>query len=399
MFWRVAFFSLLHRKGSAVLTLLAVAISVFSVTAVEHLRHQAKAGFAQTVSGVDLIVGARGGDINLLLYSVFYIGNASRNISYQSFEKIRDAREVKWAIPLSMGDSHRGFRVVGTHADLFKHFRYGQKQSLTFTAGQPFNNAHSVVLGAAVAQKLNYQLDDQITIAHGLGRQSFQQHDQYPFSVVGILKTTGTPVDQAIYVSLAGLEAVHKPGVTHDQADSLRPESITATLVGLKSRLKTFQLQRQINQSEPEPLMAILPGVSLSQLWESMNIMENTLRIIAWLILAAALMGLSASLLASMRERQKELLVLRTLGASPWFIFSLIQAETLLITATAIAIALLGFTLALNGTQELIVGYFGIRIDPDFVTAEVVKTLGIIVVASLLVSLYPGYKAYRLSLG
>lgn len=399
MFWRVAFFSLLHRKGSAVLTLLAVAISVFSVTAVEHLRHQAKAGFAQTVSGVDLIVGARGGDINLLLYSVFYIGNASRNISYQSFEKIRDARDVKWAIPLSMGDSHRGFRVVGTHADLFKHFRYGQKQPLIFTAGQSFNNAHSVVLGAAVAQKLNYQLGDQITIAHGLGRQSFQQHDQYPFSVVGILKTTGTPVDQAIYVSLAGLEAVHKPDVAHDQANSLQPESITATLVGLKSRLKTFQLQRRINQSGPEPLMAILPGVSLSQLWESMNIMENTLRIIAWLILAAALMGLSASLLASMRERQKELLVLRTLGASPWFIFSLIQAETLLITVTAIAIALLGFSLTLNGTQELIVGYFGIRIDPDFVTAEVVKTLGIIVVASLLVSLYPGYKAYRLSLG
>lgn len=399
MFWRVAYFSLLHRKGSALLTLLAVAISVFSVTAVEHLRHQAKTGFSQTVSGVDLIVGARGGEINLLLYSVFYIGNASRNISYQSFEKIRDSRDVKWAIPLSMGDSHRGFRVVGTHPDLFKHFRYGQKQLLEFEHGHGFSNAHSVVIGASVAEKLNYRVGDKITIAHGLGRQSFQQHDQYPFEIVGILNTTGTPVDQALYVSLAGLEAVHKPSVTYDQAESLQPESITATLVGLKSRLKTFHLQRQINQSQAEPLMAILPGVSLSQLWESMNMMENTLRVISWLILSAALMGLSATLLASMRERQKELAVLRTLGARPWFIFTLIQAETLLVTLTAIATALVCFSLILAGAQDLISSRFGISIDPNFLTPDVIKTLGIIVVASQLVSIYPGYKAYRLSLG
>lgn len=399
MFWRVAFFSLLHRKGSALLTLLAVAISVFSVTAVEHLRHQAKAGFSQTVSGVDLIVGARGGEINLLLYSVFYIGNASRNISYQSFENIRDSRDVKWAIPLSMGDSHRGFRVVGTHPDLFEYFRYGQKQPLAFEHGHGFSNAHGVVIGASVAEKLNYRVGDKITIAHGLGRQSFQQHDQYPFEIVGVLKATGTPVDQALYVSLAGLEAVHKPGVTHDQAESLKPESITATLVGLKSRLKTFHLQRQINQSGSEPLMAILPGVSLSQLWESMNMMENTLRVISWLILSAALMGLSATLLASMRERQKELAVLRTLGARPWFIFALIQAETLLVTLTAIATALICFSLILAGAQDLISSRFGISIDPNFLTPDVIKTLGIIMVASQLVSLYPGYKAYRLSLG
>ena len=398
MFWRVAFFSLLHRKGSAILTLLAVAISVFSVTAVEHLRHQAKAGFSQTVSGVDLIVGARGGEINLLLYSVFYIGNASRNISYQSFENLRDTRDVKWVIPLSMGDSHRGFRVVGTDQNFFEHFRYGQKQPLIFKSGEAFNNAQSVVIGAAVAKQLNYKTGDHITIAHGLGRQSFQQHDQYPFKVVGILETTGTPVDQALYVSLAGLEAVHKPGVTPAQAELLKPDSITAAMVGLKSRLKTFHLQRNINQSQPEPLMAILPGVSLSQLWESMNMMENTLRVISWLILSAALMGLSATLLASMRERQKELAVLRTLGARPWFIFALIQAETLLVTLTAIVIALVSFGLILSGAQDLISSRFGITIDPNFLTPEVIKTLAIIVIASQLVSFYPGYKAYRLSL-
>lgn len=398
MFWRVAFFSLLHRKSSAILTLLAVSISVFSVTAVEHLRHQAKAGFSQTVSGVDLIVGARGGEINLLLYSVFYIGNASRNMSYQSFDAIRQSDEVQWAIPLAMGDSHRGFRVIGTDPDFFRYFRYGQKQPLTFKSGEAFNNARSVVMGAAVAKQLSYKAGDNITIAHGLGRRSFQQHDQYPFKVVGILDTTGTPVDQALYVSLAGLEAVHKPGVTPARAEFLQPQSITATMLGLKSRLNTFSVQRNINQSQPEPLMAILPGVALGQLWQSMAMMENTLLGISWLILSAALLGSGATLLASMRERQQELAILRTLGARPWFVFALIQAETLLLTLTAIMIALVSFGLLLTGAQDLISNRLGISIDPDFLTPEVIKTLAIIVVASQLVSLYPGYQAYRLSL-
>lgn len=398
MFWRVACFSLFHRQGSAILTLLALAISVFSVTAVEHLRHQAKAGFSHTVSGVDLIVGARGGEINLLLYSVFYIGNASRNMSYQSFDAIRRSDDVQWAIPLAMGDSHRGFRVVGTDPDFFRYFRYGQKQPLMFAAGQAFANAHSVVLGSAVAATLNYQPGEKITIAHGLGRQSFQQHDQYPFEIIGILQATGTPVDQALYLSLAGLEAVHHNGVTPDQAESLQPQSITATMLGLKSRLNTFSLQRSINQSQPEPLMAILPGVALGQLWQSMAMMENTLLGISWLILSAALLGSGATLLASMRERQQELAILRTLGARPWFVFALIQAETLLLTLTAIMIALVGFGLLLTGAQDLISSRLGISIDPDFLSPEVIKTLAIIVVASQLVSLYPGYQAYRLSL-
>lgn len=397
MFWSVAFSSLLHRRGSALLSIIAIAISVFTLVAIEHIRNEAKSSFAQTVSGVDLIVGARGGEINLLLYSVFYLGNASRNISYDSFESLQQASSVAWAIPLSMGDSHRGFRVIGTDENFFKHFKYGQKRPLEFLSGQPFSDEHQVVIGAAVARKLDYQLGQKITIAHGLGRQSFSKHEHHPFTINGILKPTGTPVDQAVYVSLGGLEAVHSAAnsdVSHDH----KPESITAAMVGLKSRLRTFQLQRQINQSQPEPLMAILPGVTLSQLWESMNMMENTLIVISWLILIAALTGLSATLLASMRERQQELLVLRSLGARPWFIFGLIQAESLLITLTACGLGMGVFYGALLSSGQLISSRFGINISHNFLTLDILITLAMIIAVSLLVSLYPGYKAYRLAI-
>ena len=397
MFWSVAFSSLLHRRGSALLSIIAIAISVFTLVAIEHIRNEAKSSFAQTVSGVDLIVGARGGEINLLLYSVFYLGNASRNISYDSFESLKQASSVAWTIPLSMGDSHRGFRVIGTDENFFKHFKYGQKLPLEFQSGQPFSDEHQVVIGAAVARKLNYQLSQKITIAHGLGRQSFSKHNHHPFTINGILKPTGTPVDQAVYVSLAGLEAVHSAAnsdIRHDH----KPASITAAMVGLKSRLRTFQLQRQINQSQPEPLMAILPGVTLSLLWESMNMMENTLVVISWLILIAALTGLGATLLASMRERQQELSVLRSLGARPWFIFGLIQAESLLITLTACGLGMGVFYGALLSGGQLISSRFGINISHNFLTLDILITLAMIIAVSLLVSLYPGYKAYRLAI-
>ncbi|ASP39089.1 peptide ABC transporter permease [Bacterioplanes sanyensis] len=396
MFWRVAFFSLMHRRGAALLTLLAIAISVFTLVAVEHVRQQAKTSFTQTVSGVDLIVGARGGDINLLLYSVFHLGNANRNMSYDSFLTLKNASAVDWAIPLSMGDSHRGFRVIGTDQAFFRHFRYGQKQPLSFTAGSAFQHQNQVVIGAAVAKKYDYQLGDELVIAHGLGRQSFALHEQHPFVISGILQPTGTPVDRALYVTLEGLEIIHLP--SHASTKNVTPSSITATLLGLESRLRTFQVQRQINESQPEPLMAILPGVTLSQLWDSLNLMEDTLRIIAWLILIAAFLGMGATLLASMRERQQELLVLRTLGARPWFIVLLIQAESLLITSAAITLALTLLSVALAVGQSLLSSQFGIHISGDFLHSDVLLTLAGILVVSSLVSLYPSYKAYRLSL-
>ncbi|GGY57475.1 peptide ABC transporter permease [Bacterioplanes sanyensis] len=397
MFWRVVVASLAYRRGAVLLSIVAISISALTLLSVEHIRQQARQAFSQTVSGVDLIVGARGGDINLLLYSVFHLGSASRNMSYQSFDALQQSADVAWAIPLAMGDSHRGHRVVGTNANFFEHFRYGQKTPLQFQQGQAFKQTFEVVIGAQVARKFNYQVGDSLVISHGLGQHSFQQHEQHPFTVSGILAPTGTPVDKALYVSLAGLEAAHRPaGMALDAA--IIPDSITATLIGLTSRLKTFQVQRRINEYRGEPLMAILPGVTLTQLWDSLNVMEATLRTIAGLIFAAALIGLSATLLASMRERRQELIIMRTLGARPSFIILLIQAEVMLIATTAIGIAILLLWTLLSAGQSVIMQWLGLAISSDFFTANVGLTLLGLVAASAMVALYPSYRAYRMSL-
>ncbi len=407
MLIRIAWLSLLNRKGSVLLTLLAVMLSVFVLLGIEHVRQQAKASFASTISGVDLIVGARTGDINLLLYSVFRLGNATNNIDWNTYQAIAADPLVAWTIPISLGDSHRGYRVMGTNADYFRHFQYGVKQPLIFAQGQPFTQLFDVVLGAEVAKRLHYSLGDKLVLAHGMASTSFSKHDKNPFTVSGILAPTGTPVDQTLHVSVEAIEAIHVDFgtgtgvkahegvvVANDLQHDLTPKSITAFMVGLKSRMDTFHLQRQINEFSNEPLLAILPGVTLSQLWGMLAVMEDTLRLVSALVLLAALLGMSAMLLASIRERRREIVVLRMIGASPWHLFVLIELEALLITITAVACALLLLWLSIVAAGNWLAQSFGLFISANVLEGNSLLVLLVVIVTSIVASAIPAAGAY-----
>ena len=390
MFIRLAWRSLLSRKGAVAMTFLAITVSIFVLLGIEHIRQQAKSSFNNTVSGIDLIVGARTGEINLLLYSVFRLGNATNNISWSSYQDISTNPKVAWTIPISLGDSHKGYRVMGTTTDYFKHFRYGQKQTLNFTQGKAFSEVFDVVLGAAVARELNYQLGTQLVLAHGVASTSFTQHDDKPFRIVGILQPTGTPVDQTVHVSLRGIEAVHAKRGQRD----FTPTTITAFMVGLKSKMATFHVQRDINNYQPEPLSAILPGVALSQLWQITAIMENTLILVSILVLLASLLGLSAMLLTSIRERRREIAIMRTLGAPPSFLFLLIQTEALLITLASSAFALLLLFLSLLSLRSFLTENFSLSISTNIFDNNILYLLLIILVSAMITSMVPAISAY-----
>ncbi len=152
MFMRLATKSLFNRKGSVLLTIMAMSVSIFVLLGVEHIRGQSKQSFNNTVSGVDLIVGARTGSLNLLLYSVFRIGSPTNNIAWDTYQSISNNAKVAWAIPISLGDSHQGYRVMGTTTDYFSHFSYGNQRQLSFSQGKPFEEIFDVVLGAQVAK-------------------------------------------------------------------------------------------------------------------------------------------------------------------------------------------------------------------------------------------------------
>ena len=396
MFIRLAWRSLLSRKGAVFLTFLAITVSIFVLLGIEHIRQQTKSNFNNTVAGIDLIVGARTGDINLLLYSVFRLGNATNNVSWSSYQDISANPKVAWTIPISLGDSHKGYRVMGTTTDYFKYFRYGQKQSLSFSQGKPFSSVFDVVLGAAVARQLNYQLGNQIVLAHGMASTSFRQHNDKPFRIVGILKPTGTPVDQTVHVSLRGIEAVHTDGPSGIK-QNFTP-TITAFMVGLKSKMTTFHIQREINHYQAEPLSAILPGVALSQLWQVTAIMENTLILVSSIVLLASLLGLSAMLLTSIRERRREIAIIRSLGAPPSFLFLLIQTEAVLIILASSAFALALLFLCLLYLNGFLSDNFSLSISTNIFDKHTFYLLLMTLVSAMATSVVPAISAYSSAL-
>ena len=533
--WLVASRSLRYRLSGVLLTIASIALSVFVLLGVEHARQEARSGFASTVSGVDLIVGARTGEINLLLLSVFRIGTATANLSWESVEQLDQQKNVVWTVPISLGDSHRNFRVVGTTQAFFSRYKFGSKQPLVFDQGQPFEEVAEVVLGARVAGELGYQLGDSLVLSHGMADTSFTHHDQLPFAVSGILAPTGTPIDNALFVGLDAIDAMHSDGGSeshqaheghdahedhdahnehevheehdahvgpdadedheahedhddhkghevyeehdahqdhdahnehevreehdahlgpdadedhdahedhdghegrevyeehdayqdhdahvgsdaeedheahedhvdldhheeHDQAHDHPPiGTVTAVLVGLSSPITTLQVKRWVDEYEEEALLAILPGVALTQLWELVGNVESILLGISVLILVSSLLGLNAMLLASMRERRREIEVLRSIGAPSSFILSLLMSESLLIVSVGVMLAVGILLASIAAANTLFVETFGLMISSQILNPSNVMALGLIYLTAVIVTLLPALRAYRVS--
>ncbi len=401
--------SLLNRKASALLTLFTIAISVMLLMSIERVRVDAKSSFSNTISGTDLIVGARTGDIQLLLSSVFRIGHANNGVSWKSYQFISEQRGVKWAIPMSLGDSHKGLAVLGTNKDYFEHYRFAKKQPLSFLQGHEFNHLFEVVLGAEVANTLGYQLGDEVVIAHGMGNTSFHNHDDNPFKVVGILKSTGTPVDKTLHIPLAAIDAIHGSHThqhdhdhDHDQHDDVdlvgTPKQITAFLLGFDSPLYTLQVRRNINQYKDEALLAIMPGVTLRELWEMLSIVEKILLLFSIVVVLISLLGMLTSLLSSLNQRRRELAILRSVGARPWHIFTLISVESLLITGLGCIVGTaLFYALMLLGADYL-QSHAGISLNIALLSSYELMLLAAIMVAGFIVGLIPATRAYFYSL-
>ena len=406
----LAYQSLSNRWPTGLLAILAVALSVTLFLGVERVRTGAKASFADTISGTDLIVGARAGDVQLLLYAVFRIGNATRNITIESLDDIRARPEVDWVVPLSLGDSHRGFRVLGTVPDYFAHYRYRNRQPLGFAVGAPFANLFDAVIGAEVAARLGYNLGDAIVVQHGISELGGQDHDDKPFRVAGILAKTGTPVDRTVHVSLEAIEAIHIDwqdgapipgrGLSADQVRklNLRPTAVTAALVGVKSKIVTFKLQRYINEYREEPLTAILPGVALQELWSLVGAAETALTVVSAMVVTTALLGMVTMILTTLNERRQEMAILRAVGARPRTIFGLLVSEAGLLTLAGVAVGIGLFYAALAILRPIADARYGLHLPLGAPSGTEWITLAVIVGAGCLVGALPAWRAYRRSL-
>lgn len=400
---RIVLASLRTRKTSAALIVIAIALSLAMIIGIERLRYQVRANFASTVSGIDLIVSARGGPMNILLYSVFRLSDPTAGIRWETVEHLADHPDVKWWVPIALGDSHRGFPVVATTTSYLDHYRYGNGQALAIQQGAWFAGPDQAVLGSAVARALGYQLGDDLTLAHGASGPAIIEHDDHPFRVVGVLAPTGTPVDQSVHISLAGMAAIHaggqfRSGLPPGPGQTDKPDSVNAVMLGLNSRIAVLSLQRELSRYQPEPLTAIIPGVQLQRLWRMTAYGENALRATSLAVLVVALLVLISTILAALEGRRHELAVLRAAGAGRVAVYGVIVGESLCLTVIG---SLLGLTLlfvAQWAMAPFALAEWSLRLPDTFIALRELPYVGAVLLAGTLAGVIPAEKAFRNSL-
>lgn len=412
IFFKLAIKSLKNRAFATTLTVISIALSVTLLLSVERAKRASEEGFTQTISKTDLIVGARSGPLQLILYTVFNMGNPTHNISYETFEDIKKNPAIAWTIPYSLGDGHRGFRVVGTNEDFFKYYHYRGYQEIEFESGKKFTDLWDVVIGSDVARKLKYKLGDRMIMAHGVTKgEGILNHGDKPFTICGILKPTGTPLDRSVYISLEGLEALHidwQDGAapTKDKIipqstlkkETLKVHSITAFFVGAKSRIETLKLQREINNYKDEPLLAIIPGVTLSELWHGLSYIEGVLRIISWMVVLVGFFAMLIALTTTLNERRREMSILRAVGAKSSQIVGLLVFESTLLTILGILLGTFSSFALIAGLKPWLESEFGLfLVGPWFTEREFIYIL-ITLTGGTLIGLIPALRAQKLAL-
>ncbi|MEY3651843.1 MAG: hypothetical protein RL739_13 [Pseudomonadota bacterium] len=418
LWWSLAWRSAWSRRHALAMVALSVSVSVLILLGVQQLRHDARQSFTQALSGVDLIVGPRGSASELMLYSVFQVGRPSRNMAHEAYVALRALSQVRWAVPVQLGDTYRGFPVLGTTPELFEVFQT-QGARLQWAQGRPFADPQAdagavveAVLGAQVAARHGLSVGDRLVLTHGRSDGLAPDHADQPFTVVGVLQATGAPIDRNVIISLQGFEALHQgmgaPGLpwlggagaapTVAERAALVPRELTAVWVGLHARTEVFSARRGIERLPQDSLMAVLPGVALDELWQVVKLAENALLAIGVLVAVSGMLSVAAVLMVGLSARRKELAVLRALGATPLALLGLVWLEALGVCLMGMLGGLVLHGLGLWALQDLLRTELGIAVQWGWPTAEVAWSLAGLVLAAWLAASVPALRAYRLSL-
>ncbi|MFT7466419.1 MAG: putative ABC transport system permease protein [Brevundimonas sp.] len=393
------------------LVTISLMASMVLLLSIERIQQGAEEGFNQSISGVDVIIGPRSSSLELVLYTVFHLGRPTNNITTKTIDDIKLRNDIDWIVPIALGDSHKGFRVIATQSNYFEHIKYSDNQSLTFLKGRAFSELPEVVLGSDVADKLNYSLGSNIQITHGSVEATGNKHDDFSFKASGILNKTGTPIDQAIFVDLKGYELLHlgwksgKKVFSLDNIDlstipkeDLNPKTLTAAFVGLKSKLTLFNFSKSIREYPNEAISAVIPGVALSELWSIVGLVDKGFELLSWIIIAISLIAMITLIIASLDNRKQEMTIYRANGASPRFLATMVIYESLVIGLVAIIGAIILVTIVTYFATSQLNLTLGISPSFQWISLGEIKVFSVILLAGVLSSLIPAVMVFRKNL-
>jgi putative ABC transport system permease protein len=412
--WKIAWRSIQQRSLASTLTAVSMALGVALVVTVLVIHDVIDQSFRRGAQGYDMIVGAKGGQLELVLSTAYNIGRPIENVSYRYYEEFlpggQFASSVETAVPVCLGDSYEGFLVIGTVPERFTKLHYLDGRNYEFAEGRNFELDHfyEAVIGAYVARETGLKVGGEMRPTHGLAEKGEPGEKHRPFQVVGILAPTGTPVDRNVFVNMEGfyhLEGharedhhAEKAGHDHVQPDPDKPvpddgKRVTAVMVCAEPTT-VLSLAKKIN--EGPAAQAALPAQVMADLLDGVvGNVQMILLLLAILVVVVAGIGVLVSIYNSMSDRRREIAIMRALGARRWTVMLVILLESILLAQGGGAMGVLFGHGLIGVLGPAILEYTGVAVGPlHFSWVELVLIPGLVALAAM-VGYLPAVIAYR----
>ena len=354
--------SLRQHALSTLVTAGSIALAAGLLLTVWTVKTQSQTVFAATNSGFDAVLGARGSKLQLVLNAIFHLESSPGNIAAADYEALRRnpmvGRAIKTAIPIAVGDSYHGWRIVGTTEQLFAEVEYAPGRRYAFAAGgRNFKlGATEAVAGSYVARKLGWKLGTTFHPQHGVTEGAEHDHDDL-YTVVGILAPTNTPADRVIWIPLEGLQTMsgHNP---------LAKTEISAVLIQLNAPTAGLMASNVINQSGGKLTFAYPIGTIVAELFNKISWVDKVLTLLAWLVAVVASASVLVSIYNSMSARQRDIAILRALGARRRTVFGAIVGEAAVIGVLGAVAGFAVFAVLASAVASIIQGQTGVVLEP-----------------------------------
>ena len=362
MIWNLIYRSLRQHALSTLVTAGSIALAAGLLLTVWVVKTQSQAVFSSTNSGFDAVLGARGSKLQLVLNTIFHIESSPGNIASADFEMLRRnpmfAGAIKTAIPIAVGDSYHGWRIVGTVEQLFNDVEYASgKKYAVASKGRNFKlGEHEAVVGAYAAKKLGWRIGSTFHPQHGVTEGAEHDHDEV-YTVVGVLEPTNTPVDRVIWIPVEGLQTMsgHNP---------LAAAEISAVLIQLKAPTAGLMMSNMLNASGGKLTFAYPIGTIVAELFNKISWVDKVLTLLAWLVAAVAAGSVLVSIYNSMSARQRDIAILRALGARRRTVFGAVVGEAAVIGVLGAASGFAVFAALAALVASIIQGQTGVVLEP-----------------------------------
>ena len=376
--------NIFSRPMSSVLSIMLLSLGVSMISLLILINTVLKEQMDNNLKGIDMVVGAKGSPLQLILSSVYHVDSPTGNIPLKEAKAIENNKMVGYSVPLLYGDNYNGYRIVGTNSKFFELYE------LNIKSGNFFSKDFEVVVGSKIAERLNLNLEDEFISSHGL-RETGEAHANSPFIIKGILEFSNSVADQLILTSPESVWEIH---AEHDHDDD--EKEITAMLIKFKSPMNIIQFPRYIN--EQTNLQSAVPSYEISRLFKLFGFGIETISLLAYLIILVSGISIFITLFNSMKERKYDLALIRTLGGTRFQLSLMLIYESLLLTIIGFFIGIGLSRLSLIFISKIMDANFNYSLNNTGVLNDEWWLLIVSIIIGLVACLIPSIQVYRMDI-